>query len=162
MSGLNPNSFPAEGESEKFILEKLKGASQDTVIRLCKILFRGDRFKDQETQTYKELSDEYMLEMKLKSQDELISEQMHKITDLEQRIKTKNEKLASLMKENKDIADNKKEAGSTLEEAKIEIKALNQKIESLNGEIDSGEKRIKVERKKAIELQVYNRSAMHN
>lgn len=57
MSGLNPNSFPPEGESEKFILEKLKNTSQDTVLRLSKILFRNDKFKDQDTQTYKEMSD---------------------------------------------------------------------------------------------------------
>ena len=149
--GLNPNSLPAEGESEKFILDKLKGSALATTTRMARLLMQAHPVRHREVQTFKEMSEEYVMEMKIERQQELITEQNAKIDDLELRVKTKNEKLAALMKEKQQIAHGQREAGSTMEDARIEIKALAQKVDLLTAELEASEKRFRSERKRAVE-----------
>ncbi len=65
MSGLNPNSFPGEGESERFIQEKLRDVSYESFKRVAKLVSKGDRYQSKGVQTFKELSEEYAIEMKV-------------------------------------------------------------------------------------------------
>lgn len=56
-SGVNPNSFPREGESEAFLHNKLKELSLQVVKRVAKVVSRGVAMVDKEVQTFKEMSD---------------------------------------------------------------------------------------------------------
>ena len=79
---------------------------------------------EKETQTYKEMTDEYYMEMKAEQQDEMIKEQLHKIDDLEARMKLKNEKLSLFSKENRELHEKIKKKEKDVEELNIENTAL--------------------------------------
>ncbi len=62
----------------------------DIIKRIARICAKNTSSTDKSVQTFKEMSDEYVMELKVERQEELITEQNHKIDDMESRLKLKN------------------------------------------------------------------------